>query len=115
MVLYYGDLAATPTYFSPWKDFTAGLRGLFLICRKTWPLLMSYNGPNGPLSIYYKSAIFICFHQAFHDRLPVTLIDLISKKRATNYSTRTCASLIVPGFNTCYFSAFLRNRFAAKI
>ena len=37
------------------------------------------------LSIYHKSAIFICFHKAFHDRLPVTLIDLISKKRATNY------------------------------
>ena len=54
------------------------------------------------LSIYYKSAIFICFHKAFHDRLPVTLIDLISKKRATNYSTRTCASLIVPRFNTRY-------------
>ena len=41
-------------------------------------------------------------HKAFHDRLPVTLIDLISKKRATNYSTRTCASLIVPRFNTRY-------------
>ena len=54
------------------------------------------------LSIYHKSAIFICFHKAFHDRLPVTLIDLISKKRATNYSTRTCASLIVPRFNTRY-------------
>ena len=48
------------------------------------------------------SAIFICLHKAFHDRLPVTLIDLISKKRATNYSTRTCASLIVPRFNTRY-------------
>ena len=44
------------------------------------------------LSIYYKSVIFICLHKAFHDSLPVTLIDLISKKRATNYSTRTCAS-----------------------
>ena len=54
------------------------------------------------LSIYHKSAIFICFHKAFHDRLPVTLIDLISKKRATNYSTRTRASLIVPRFNTRY-------------
>ena len=54
------------------------------------------------LSIYYKSAIFICLHKAFHDRLPVTLIDLISKKRATNYSTRTCASLIVPRCNTRY-------------
>ena len=55
------------------------------------------------LSIYHKSAISaICFHKAFHDRLPVTLIDLISKKRATNYSTRTCASLKVPRFNTRY-------------
>ena len=54
------------------------------------------------LSIYYKSAIFICFHKAFHDRLPFTLIDLISKKRATYYSTRTCASLIVPRFKTRY-------------
>ena len=45
--------------------------------RSQWPTL----------SIYYKSAIFICFHKAFHDRLPVKLIDLISKKRATNYST----------------------------
>ena len=54
------------------------------------------------LSIYYKSAIFICFHKAYHDRLPDTLIDLIFKKRATNYSTRSCASLIVPRFNTRY-------------
>ena len=46
------------------------------------------------LPIYYKSVIFICFHNAFHNRLPVT------KKRATNYSTRTCAYLIVPHFNT---------------
>ena len=46
--------------------------------------------------------MFICPHKAFHGRLPVTLIDLISKKRATNYSTRTCASLIVPRFNTRY-------------
>jgi len=102
MVLYYEDHAATTTYFSPWKDLTAGLRGLFLTCRKTWPLLMFYNGPNPTLFINYKSAILICFHKAFHDRLPVTLIDLISKKRATNYLTRTCASLIVPHFNTRY-------------
>ena len=54
------------------------------------------------LSIYYKSAIFICFHKAFHHRLPATLIDLISEKRATNYSNRTYASLIVPRFNTPY-------------
>ena len=54
------------------------------------------------LSIYYKSAIFIRFHKVFHDRLPVTLIDLISKKRATNYSTRKWASVIVPRFNTRY-------------
>ena len=54
------------------------------------------------LSIYYKLAIFICLHKAFHDRLPVTLIDLISKKRVTNYSTGTRASLIVPRFNTRY-------------
>ena len=54
------------------------------------------------LSTYYKLAIFICFYKAFHDRLPVTLIDLIFKKRATNYSTRTCASLTVPRFNTRY-------------
>ena len=54
------------------------------------------------LSIDYKSAIFICLHKAFHDTLPVTLIDLISKKRTTNYSTRTCASLTVPRFNTRY-------------
>ena len=62
--------------------------------RAQWPTL--------DLSIYYKSAIFICFHKAFHNRLPVTLIDLISKKRATYYSTRTCASLIVPCFKTHY-------------
>ena len=48
------------------------------------------------------TAIFICFHKAFHDKLPVTLIDLISKKRATNYSTRTRAYLIAPRFNTRY-------------
>ena len=54
------------------------------------------------LSTYYKLAIFICFSKAFHNRLPVTLIDLIFKKRATNYSTRTCASLTVPRFNTRY-------------
>lgn len=60
--------------------------------RAQWPTLF----------VYYKLAIFICLHKAFHNRLPVTLIDLISKKRATNYSTRTCASLIVPRFNTRY-------------
>ena len=54
------------------------------------------------LSIYSKSAIFICFHKAYHDRLPDTLIDLILKKWATNYSTKTCASLNVPRFNTRY-------------
>ena len=54
------------------------------------------------LSIYYKLVIFISLHKAFHGRLPVTLINLISKKGATNYSTRTCASLIVPRFNTRY-------------
>ena len=48
------------------------------------------------------AAIFICFHKAYHDRLPNTLIDLIFKKRATNYLTRSCASLIVPRFNTRY-------------
>lgn len=52
------------------------------------------------LSIYYKSAIFICFYKTFHDKLPVILIDPIFKKWATNYSTQTCA--IVPRFNTCY-------------
>ena len=51
------------------------------------------------LSIYYKSANFICFHKAFHDRLPVTFIDLISKKRATNYST----SLYMQGAINIYF------------
>ena len=54
------------------------------------------------LSVYYKLVIFICLHKAFHDRLPVTLIDLISTKRATNYSARTRASLIVPRFNMRY-------------
>ena len=62
------------------------------------------------LSIYCKSAIFICFHKAFGYRLPVTLIDLISKKMATNYSTRTCAFLIVPCFNTCYMKDYVAFR-----
>ena len=60
------------------------------------------------LSIYYKSAIFICFHKAYHDRLPDTLIDLILKKRATNYSARTSASLTVPRFNTRYMKTLSR-------
>jgi len=29
MVSFYGDLPTILTYFSPWKDFTAGLRDLF--------------------------------------------------------------------------------------
>ena len=62
------------------------------------------------LSIYYKLAIFICLYKAFHGRLPVTLIDLISKKRATNHSTRNCASLIVPRFNTRYMKDSLAFR-----
>ena len=62
------------------------------------------------LSIYYKLAIFICLHKAFHGRLPVTLIDLISKKQATIHSTRNCASLIVPRFNTCYMKDSLAVR-----
>ena len=63
-----------------------------ILQRAQWPTL----------SVYYKLAILICLHKAFHGRLPVTLIEVISKKRATNYSTRTCASLIVPRFNTRY-------------
>ena len=58
-VLYYGDLVATPTYFSPWKDFTAGLRDLFLTCRKTWLLLMFYNGPNGRLCLFIINQPFL--------------------------------------------------------
>ena len=94
----YRDLAATPTYFSPWKDLIfifnlpKDMASVDVLQRAQWPTLF----------IYYKSAIFICIRKAFHDRLPVTLIDLISKKRATNSSTRTCASLIVPRFNTRY-------------
>ena len=34
------------------------------------------------LSIHYQSAIFICLHKAFHDRLPVTLIDLARVARS---------------------------------
>ena len=92
-ILLQFRLISVPGKTSP----AAGLRDLFLICRKTWHLLMFYNGPNGRLSFYYKSAIFICFHKAYYDCLPDTLIDLILKKRATNYSTRTCASIFVKG------------------
>ena len=103
MVLYYGDPAAIPTYFSPWKDFTAGLRELSFFWKKDMASADVLQRAQWPtLSIYYKLAIFICLHNAFHDRLPVTLIDLISEKRVTNYSTWTCASLIVPRFNTRY-------------
>ena len=64
---------------------------------------MFYNGPNGRLCLFIiNQPFFICFHKAYHDRLPDTLIDLILKKRATNYSTRTSASLTVPRFNTRY-------------
>lgn len=59
MVLYCKDLAAIPTYFSPWKDFIVGLRDLFLICRKTWHLLMSYNGPNGQLCPFIINQTFL--------------------------------------------------------
>ena len=62
---------------------------------------MFYNGPNGRLCLFIIN-LFICFHKAYHDRLPDTLIDLILKKRAINYSTRTSASLTVPRFNTRY-------------
>ena len=54
------------------------------------------------LSFYYKVAISVCFHRAFHEKLPVVLIDCISKKRATSCSTCVCVSLIVPGFNARY-------------
>ena len=92
-----------PTYFSPWKDFTAGLRDLSLICRKTGHLLMSFNGPNGQLCLFIINQPFLSvFIKLSTIGSPVTLIDLISKKRTTNYSTRTCASLIVPRFNTRY-------------
>ena len=79
---------------------TAGLRDLFLTCRKTWLLLMSYNEPNGRLCLFIINKLFLSVFIKHNDRLPVTLIDLIFKKRATNYSTRTRASLIVPRFNT---------------
>ena len=59
MVLYYGDLVAILTYSSPWKDFTAGLRDLFLTCRKTWLLLMFYNRPNGRLCLFIINQPFL--------------------------------------------------------
>ena len=103
MVLYYGDLAAIPTYFGPSKDFNAGLRDLSFFWKKDMASADVLQRAQWPtLSIYYKLAIFICLHKAFHERLPATLIDLMSKKRATNYSTWTWASLIVPCVNTRY-------------
>ena len=54
-----GNLDATPTYISPWKDFTAGLRDLFLTWRKTWLLLMSNNGPNGRLCLFIINQPFL--------------------------------------------------------
>ena len=103
MVSCYGDLAPIVTYFSPWKDFTAGLRDLFFNLPKDMTSAdVLQRAQWQTLSIYYKSAIFICFHKAYHDRLPDTLIDLILKKRATNYPARTCASLTVPRFNMRY-------------
>ena len=59
MVLYYEVPAATPTYFSPWKDFIAGLGDLFLVFPKTWHLLMSYNGPNGRPSLFIINLLFL--------------------------------------------------------
>ena len=59
MVLYCGVFAATPTYFSPWKGFIVGLRDLFLICPKTWHLLMSYNGPSGRPSLFIINLLFL--------------------------------------------------------
>ena len=85
-------LKSSRSFSSKANDKLSGIDGFDVLQRAQWPTL----------SICYKSAIFICLHKAFHDRLPVTLIDLISKKRTTNYSTRTFASLIVPRFNTRY-------------
>ena len=64
------SLRAARLIFNLAKDMAS----VDVLQRAQWPTL----------SIYYKSAIFICFHKALHDRLPVTLIDLTSKKRATN-------------------------------
>ena len=59
--------------------FIARLRDLLLIYPKTWRPLKSYTWPNMTQPTYYKfDYIFICFHKAFHDRLPVPLIDCIT-------------------------------------
>ena len=103
MVLYRGVLAATLTDFNLWDCFIARQRDLILIFQEAWHPMKSYNRPEWPiLSFYYKFAISVCFHKAFHEKLPVTLIDFISKKRATSCSTCACVYRIVPGFNTCY-------------
>ena len=88
MVLYYGVLAATPIFQSLERLHSRAARLIF-------------NLPKDMASaeVLQRDQYF---HKAFHDRLPVTLIDLISKKRATSYSTWKCASLIVPRFNTRY-------------
>ena len=65
--------------------------------------MKSYNRPEWPiLYFYYKFAISVCFHKAFHEKLPAILIDCILKKRATSCSTCACVSLIVLGLNTRY-------------
>ena len=51
---------------------------------------------------WYKSAIFICKHKAYNDKLPNILSDSIIKKRVSSYSTRKRDSLLVPRFSSRY-------------
>lgn len=75
MVLYCGVLAATLTDFNLWNCFIAGQRDLILIFLKAWHPMKSYNRPEWPiLSFYHKFSISGCFHEVFHEKLPVTLI-----------------------------------------
>ena len=54
------------------------------------------------LFFHYKSAIFICMHKTYNDKLPNTLSDNIVKKRFSSYSTRKHDSLLVPHFSSRY-------------
>ena len=54
------------------------------------------------LFFHYKSAIFICMHKAYNNKLPNTLSDSIVKKRFSSYSTRKHDSLLVPRFSSRY-------------
>ena len=62
------------------------------------------------LCSYYKSAVFICIHKAYQEKLPVSVTNHIILKRSVGYTLRAPDSLSILRFNTRYMKDSLEHR-----